>query len=93
MQNKVEGRQFAQQPAIENAALQLYKVDPQLAIEFLTEYSNNNANRVVREWWEFGQTLITRYNDGYVDGNSVGYPDWWLKEVGYESGPLKHGLK
>ncbi|NLZ14981.1 MAG: hypothetical protein GXY29_12470, partial [Thermotogaceae bacterium] len=51
------------------------------------------ANRVVNEWWEFGQSLVTRYNDGYVDGKSVGYPDWWLKEVGYEDGPQKYGLK
>jgi hypothetical protein len=93
MQEKVEGRQFTVQPAIENAALQLYKVDPELAVEFLSEYCTNNANRVVNEWWEFGQSLVTRYNDGYVDGKSVGYPDWWLKEVGYEDGPQKYGLK
>jgi dipeptidase len=93
MQAKVEGREFTMQPAIESAALELYKIDPQLAIDFLTEYSNNNANRVVKEWWEFGQMLIAKYNDGYVNGKSVGYPDWWLKAVGYENGPLKHGLK
>ncbi|HRW93153.1 MAG TPA: C69 family dipeptidase [Thermotogota bacterium] len=90
MQAKVENREVAVQPAIESAALQLYELDPQLAIDFLTDYSNSNAEKVVEDWWEFGQDLIRKYNDGYVDGKSVGYPDEWLKLVGYEEGPIKY---
>ncbi len=36
--------------------------------------------------------LITKYRDGYINipdvGKSVGYPDWWLKEVGYADGHI-----
>ena len=89
MQKKTEDRQFIMQPAVEMAALELYKQDPQMAIDFLTDYSNNNAERVVKEWWDFDQMLIRKYNDGYVDGKTVDYPAWWLKEVGYEDGPME----
>jgi len=87
-QHEIEGRQFAFQPAIEQAAVNLYKQSPELAKEFLTEYFVNNANAVVEEWWEFTEDMFAKYIDGYVDGESVGYPDWWLMEVGYEEGTV-----
>jgi len=89
MQQKTEGRQIKMQPAIEEAAIALYNQDPELAIDFLTDYCNDNAQRVVDEWWNFDMSLIVKYNDGYVDGESVGYPAKWLKEVGYEEGPTE----
>jgi len=85
-QNEIESRQFAFQPAIEQAAVNLYKQSPELAKAFLTEYFVNNANAVVEEWWDFTEDMFSKYIDGYVDGKSVGYPDKWLMEVGYEDG-------
>jgi len=85
-QNEIESRQFAFQPAIEQAAVTLYKQSPELAKAFLTDYFVNNANAVVEEWWDFTEDMFSKYIDGYVDGNSVGYPDKWLMEVGYEDG-------
>ena len=73
------------QPAIENAALELYKKDPSLAVKFLTNYSNSCANRAVDKWWKLADELIGKYDDGYVDGSSVGYPTWWLEEVDFGS--------
>ena len=82
---------FAFQPAVDQAALVLYEKDPELARAYLTEYSVNNANAVVDEWRELGKFLVAKYIDGYVNfpkvGASVGYPLWWLKEVGF--GPLE----
>jgi len=87
-QAEIEGREFAFQPAVEQAAVQLYEVSPELAIEFITDWGINNANNVLDEWTAFTHQMFAKYIDGYVDGKSVGYPDAWLKEVGYEQGPI-----
>ena len=92
LQQKIEGKLFAVQPAIEAAAAQLYEVDPELCKEFLTDYVADVADRVMTEVWDFNEYLITKYRDGYINiptvGQSVGYPDWWLKEVGYADGHI-----
>jgi dipeptidase len=90
MQKKTEDKLILMQPAIEEAAIALYNQDPALAIEFLTDYCADTAQRVVTDWWNFDQSLIVKYNDGYVAGESVGYPAKWLKEVGYEEGPTTY---
>ena len=79
VQSKLEGDFFAMQPAIEMAALELYKKDPALAVKYLTNYSNDAANRVVDRWWKLADELVAKYDDGYVNAlDSVGYPTWWL---------------
>lgn len=84
LQNEVEGGFFAMQPAIEMAALELYKKDPALAVKFLTNYSNDSANRAVNAWWKLADELVAKYDDGYVDAqDQVGYPTWWLEEVDF----------
>ncbi|SSC12351.1 Peptidase U34 dipeptidase [Mesotoga infera] len=91
-QKKTEGKLFAMQSAVETAAAQLYEVDPELCKEFLTDYVADVTDRVMAETWEFNEYLITKYRDGYINipdvGKSVGYPDWWLKEVGYADGHI-----
>ncbi|MBP6983150.1 MAG: iron ABC transporter ATP-binding protein [Thermotogaceae bacterium] len=87
-QHEIEDREFAFQPAIEDAAKQLYLVSPELAVDFITDYAVNNANRVVQEWKRFTEKMFAKYIDGYVDGNSVGYPDWWLQKVEFVTGQL-----
>jgi len=84
-QNELEGDFFAMQPAVEMAAVELYKKDPALAVKYLTNYSNDCANRAVDKWWKLANELIGKYDDGYVDGSSVGYPTWWLEEVDFGS--------
>ena len=44
------------QPAVEQAALDLYKVDPDLAMAFLTNYTNAHAQKVVDAWWKLPMT-------------------------------------
>merc|ERR1712216_176760 len=32
--------------------------------------------------------MILKFGDGWLNGQEpLGYPDWWLKAVGYEQGP------
>ena len=74
--------------------MELHKRAPRLANKYLTDYSIDNANRVVKEWWKLADMLIVKYNDGYVNipeqAEEVGYPEWWLKKVGYDKGPISY---
>ena len=92
LQQEIEGKLFAVQPAIEAAAAQLYEVDPELCKEFLTDYVADVTNRVMEDVWDFNKYLITKYRDGYINvpnvGSSAGYPDWWLDAVGYDEGHI-----
>lgn len=78
---------FNLQASVEARAEALYKENPQACREYLTEYSNETAQRVVDDWWALADYLIVKYNDGYVnvpEGRSMpGYPKEWLDAVGY----------
>ncbi|NQT78105.1 MAG: C69 family dipeptidase [Bacteroidetes bacterium] len=52
--------------AMDEAAASLYKTDPQLAVNFLTDYSVSTANNTVLEWKDFYAYLFTRFMDGNV---------------------------
>ncbi|MDD3739866.1 MAG: C69 family dipeptidase [Bacteroidales bacterium] len=81
-QSELENKFAQYQPEIEKAALEIYNKDPELAAEFLTDYSCNMANYVVDYWSELGNFLLVKYLDGNVkheeNGNFVenswGYP-------------------
>jgi dipeptidase len=82
LQSEMENK-FAQfTPAIDEAALSVWKENPKLAREFLTDYSGNMANNTVKEWKELGEFLQVKYLDGNLkqekDGeflrNPWGYP-------------------
>jgi len=93
-QQQIEDREFDEQTGIEKRALSLYKKSPQQAKEYLTQYSVDNGNQVVADWWKFSDYLVAKYNDGYVNfpkrATNVGYPKWWLEQVGYEEGPTTY---
>ena len=93
MQEKYEGKFFDMQPAIDKAALEIYDSHgAERTKEFLTDYSYNNAQKVVDDWWEFADEMIYKYNDGYINSpdkiESVGYPTEWLEEVGFGEGTV-----
>jgi dipeptidase len=86
VQNELEGAAIASQPAVEKAALAMAESNPVLMKQFLTTYCSGHAEHVIKKWIELGESLITRYNDGYVkDENGrprgPGYPESWLREV------------
>ena len=86
-QHKFEQGFMDMQPAIDNAAAELYEQDPELARQFLTDYTNSNLEKVANRWWELAEELVYKYQDGYVFSEdsieSVGYPTWWLEEVNF----------
>ena len=90
-QKRLEGKAFAMQPKVEKVACTLHEIDPNLAVEYLTDYCIKHTKEVINEWWKLADYLIVKYSDGYINipklGEGVGYPAWWLEEVGY--GALK----
>ncbi|MBN2198336.1 MAG: C69 family dipeptidase [Candidatus Aminicenantes bacterium] len=86
VQSDLEGQCLALQPVIEKTALELRATDPKLMVQYLTNHSVSQGERVVKRWIDLGHALLTKYNDGYVkDGKgrpeAVGYPVEWLREV------------
>lgn len=54
----------------------------------LDRASDKLASKILKKSWELPDHLIFKYADGFLkDGEPLGYPDWWLKQVGYEQGP------
>ncbi len=97
VQKEFEDRFFALQPIVEKVALETYRKSPEIAIQFLTEYSFMQGERVLNRWVKLWEELVTRYNDGYVkDKNgwprAVGYPEEWLRKVVREN-PRRYLIK
>jgi len=94
LQERIEGKELAMQPAIDQAAKLLYETNPDLAREYITDYCINNVNAVIADWWKLADYLVTKYIDGYDNipdvGKGLGYPAEWLKSVGYDKGPLQY---
>jgi dipeptidase len=69
-------------PAIDAAALSVWKENPDLARKFITDFSCNSANNTIKRWKELGEFLLVKYLDGNLkqekDGeflrNPWGYP-------------------
>ena len=86
-QEKWETRAVDRTGGVDKIALELYKKDPAKAIEFLTDYSNTNAEAVVNAWWKLGDDLLVKYrgmsiyNTETRKRENLPYPELWLKEV------------
>ena len=84
-QDRWEKSAVERTPIIDTFAAELYKKDPKMMEDFLTDYCNNNANRVVDAWWKLGDDLLVRFNKLWDydvktrKRNALKYPDWWLK--------------
>jgi len=86
VQAEIEGNYLALQPLIEEAALEIYGQNPQLALDYLTAYSVSGAENMVARWRHLGEFLIMKYNDGYIKNaegrpEEKGYPEDWLRRV------------
>jgi hypothetical protein len=64
----------------------------------LVVFSRDNANLVLRKWWNLAETLITKYSDGYINqagfpARPIGYPAPWLNVTDYANGPTSYKMK
>ncbi len=81
VQHEIEDHLLALQPAVEATAVALYRTNPTLMKRYLTDYSVTHGESTVRRWRELAKQLIVKYNDGYINGRSAGYPESWLRRV------------
>jgi dipeptidase len=87
LQAELEGRFIAYTPAIDKAAQALYEVNPQMAREFLTDYSVQVGNNTTDTWREFGEYLINKYIDGNIKREENG--QFRLNPYGYPANPAQ----
>ncbi len=91
VQEKFEGNFLSRQQQVETAALKLYRQAPELARQYLTNYSDQRANEVVERWRKLGQELLVKYLDGNVRDEHgkvthPGYPKRWYRRIVKERG-------
>ena len=91
VQRELEGKFLADQPTVEKAALELHQQAPQLAIDYLTDYSVELGNSTVKRWKKLGEFLLVKYLDGNVKNElgevkHPGYPEEWYRRIIDDSG-------
>ncbi len=65
-QTRHEASVVAKIPEIDKQAADLFKQSPDKASKFLTGYCLNNAQDVVKSWWQLGDDLLVKYNRLYL---------------------------
>ena len=66
VQSELETKYVNNTEAVDKAALELFNKDPELAREFLTDYSTSVGERTFKRWKELGHYLLVKYMDGNV---------------------------
>jgi len=55
------------------------------------DFYYQHAEHIVQALWNLSDQLLFKYASGFVNeptqSQPVGYPSWWLQQVGYEKGP------
>lgn len=91
VQQELEGKFMAEHLRIDQAALALYQTSPQLARDYLTEYSVRQGDETTKRWMKLGEFLLYKYLDGNVKdekGNVTHprYPESWYRLIARETG-------
>ncbi len=101
VQSKFENGFIDLTPAIDEAALLLHKKNPELAVNYLTNYSVNQGDRVTYSWKKLYQYLFMKYMDGNIktkrpvpanykyvtpEVKQPGYGEEWYKRIVEETG-------
>ncbi|RKD85155.1 dipeptidase [Mangrovibacterium diazotrophicum] len=89
-QATIEGKFMETTPAIDAAAKMLYeKSSPEKAREFLTMYSDNEANNMTAQWEKLFEYLLVKYIDGNVKKEKDG--EFERNEWGMPASPDQPG--
>lgn len=88
-QNELENKFIADIPDIDYNAKKLYEESPQKAIEYLTTYSNEQAQYTFEKWKKLGEFLLIKYMDGIVRDEKNG--EFIRNKYGKPSSPKRVG--
>jgi len=66
VQTELEDKFEAEVPSIDEAAAALYEVNPEMAREFITNYSVSMGDYTVQQYKKLGQFLLVKYIDGNI---------------------------
>jgi len=102
LQHTLESRSI---DLIRNTDEAIIGLDEKTARDKLTAVCMDNAEAVVKAWWQLGSEIVAKYSDGYVNlppgeyatpsvetVRSVGYPAWWLDKTNYKEGPVRYQM-
>ncbi len=80
-QDHLEGKFLSLVPAIDKAAMELHKTDPELALDFITDFSTKMGNNTQEYWDELFSFMMVKYMDGNVkkEENGVFLTNAWGK--------------
>ena len=92
VRDELENSFFAAQNLIEKQAVALCNKSNKKAVKYLTDYTNQKAEDMMKRWKELGEYLIVKYNDQTIlneeDGKFTLTPDGVVKapkRVGYDN--------
>ena len=91
VQRGLEGKYMSEVPEVDAAAMALYQQAPKLARDYLTRYSVDTGEALVKRWKKLGEDLLFRYLDGNTkdaQGNvtHTGYPESWYRKLAEATG-------
>lgn len=89
VQDELEGKFLAEQNSTEKEALELYKKSREQAVQFLTKYSEKQAQYAFEKWKKLGEFLVIKYMDGVVRKEKDG--EFIRNEHGKPSSPQRVG--
>ena len=89
VQTELEEKFITEVAAIDAAAQVLNETNPDLAREFITNYSVNMGDYTVQRYKELGQFLLVKYIDGNIKKEENGV--FLRSETGYPLGPNQPG--
>ncbi len=93
VQREFEGRFLADQAEIDRTALDLYKQNPAMAKDYLTQYAAKNTGQLMTRWKKLGEFLIWKYLDGNVRNEKgevthPNAPEEWLRCIVKDHGDV-----
>ncbi len=93
VQREFEGGFLAEQAEVDRMAHDLYKQNPGLAREYLTQVAAKNSSQVLARWKKLGEFLIWKYLDGNVrnekgDVTHPKAPEDWLRCIVKDHGDV-----
>jgi len=95
LQEELELRQLKRIQEWDNAV----QDRPNEAIKLVTDFCEENAREILKQWWELADTLVAKYSDGYINlpnepgAKEIGYPSTWLSYTNYKDGPTSYDMK